>query len=159
MRWDKKNTLTAYQAIKNDILEPIRKNHKQDYLCLRNLTIAYFRSDGEFNLDHYKETIVGSYNPFDVNLNMDTLKTKIASLPNKHNFDNVFNKTPNEIKDKFKDSISLTPEIELKIKQDILHIARVIKAKEDDEGNKYIMIRSEEGFKYAEGLTNLNGNE
>lgn len=159
LRDDKKNTITAYQAIKTEILEPIRKKHKQDYLCLRNLTIAYFRSDGEFNLDHYKDSIIGSYNPFDVNLSIDTLKTKISSLPQKHNFDNVFNKTPNEIKDKFKDVITLTPEIDLKIKHDILNIDRIIKAEEDREGNKYIMIRSEEGYKYAEGLSNRNGNE
>jgi hypothetical protein len=159
LRDDKRNTLTAYQAIKNDILEPIRKKHKQDYLCLRNLTIAYFRSDGEFNLDHYKDSIIGSYNPFDANLDIGAIKAKITSLPQKHNFDNVFNKTPNEIKDKFKDVITLTPEIDLKIKQDILHIDRVIRPKEDEEGNKYIMIRSEDGFKYAEGLSNRNGNE
>lgn len=159
LRDDKKNTLTAYQAIKTEILEPVRKKHKQDYLCLRNLTIAYFRSDGEFNLDHYKDSIIGSYNPFDVNLSIDTLKAKISSLPKKHNFDNVFNKTPNEIKDKFKDVITLTPEIDLKIKHDILNIDRIIKAKEDKEGNKYIMIRSEEGFKYAEGISNHKDNE
>ena len=159
LRDDKKNTLTAYLAIKKDILEPIRKKHKQDYLCLRNLTIAYFRSDGEFCLDHYKDSIIGSYNPFDANLDIDTLKTKIASLPRKHNFDNVFNKTPDEIKDKFKDVITLTPEIDLKIKQDILNIDRIIRAKEDDEGNKYIMIRSDVGFEYAEGLGNCMSNE
>lgn len=159
LRDDKKNTLTAYQAIKKDILEPIRKKHKQDYLCLRNLTIAYFRCDGEFCLDHYKDSIIGSYNPFDANLDIDTLKTKIASLPRKHNFDNVFNKTPDEIKDKFKDVITLTPEIDLKIKQDILNIDRIIRAKEDDEGNKYIMIRSDVGFEYAEGLGNRMSNE
>ena len=159
LRDDKKNTLTAYQAIKKEILEPIRNNHKQDYLCLRNLTIAYFRSDGEFNLDHYKDSIIGSYNPFDANLSIDTLKNKISLLPRKHNFDSVFNKTPNEIKDKFKDVITLTPEIDLKIKHDILNIDKIIKAEEDSDGKKYIMIRSEEGYKYAEGLSNRNGNE
>lgn len=159
LRDDKKNTLEAYQSIKKEILEPIMKKHKQDYLCLRNLTIAYFRSDGVFSIDHYKDNIIGSYNPFDAQLRIEVLKSKIASLPQKYSFDNVFNKTPNEIKDKFKDSISLTSEIELKIKQDILNIERVIKAKEDEEGNKYIMIRSEDGFKYAEGLSYRNSNE
>ena len=159
LRDDKKNTFEAYQSIKKEILEPIMKKHKQDYLCLRNLTIAYFRSDGVFSIDHYKDNIIGSYNPFDAQLSIEVLKSKISSLPQKYSFDNVFNKTPNEIKDKFKDSISLTSEIELKIKQDILNIERVIKAKEDEEGNKYIMIRSEDGFKYAEGLSNRNSNE
>ena len=159
LRDDKRNTLNAYQAIKTDILGPISKKHKQDYLCLRNLTIAYFRSDGEFNLDHYKDSIIGSYIPFDAKLDINDLKMKIASLPTKHTFDKVFNKTPNEINDKFKDSIQLTPEIDLKIKQEIAHIERIIKAQEDEEGNKYIMIRSEDGFKYAQGLNNRNDNE
>ena len=31
-------------------------------------------------------------------------------------------------------------------------LKNIIKPKEDDEGNKYIMVKSEEGYSYAKGL-------
>ena len=63
---------------------------------------------------------------------------------------NLFNRL--NIKDKFKDIIRLTNEIDLNLKQEILNIERVIRPHKDDQGNEYIMIQSSNGYKYAEGL-------
>lgn len=153
IRDDEKNTISAYNAIKKEILEPIRKKHKQDYLYLRNTTIAYLRGEGEFNINHYKENIIGNYQPFDTSLNMAELKTKINRLPQKYKFDPIFQKRPDVIKDKFKDTIKLTEEIDLQIKQDILNIKRVIRPLTDEEGNEYVMILSPQGYQYAIGLS------
>lgn len=158
VRDDEKNTLTAYHAIKKEILEPIRKKHPEDFLYLRNATIAYFRGEGEFNLIHYKDNILGNYLPVDNTLKINDLRTKIAKLPEKHKFDPVFQKKTDVVRDKFKDVIKLTDEIELKIKQDILNIKRVIKPHIDNEGKQYVMILSPDGYKYAEGLSR-NQNE
>ena len=152
VRNDEKNTKTAYDAIKKEIINPLQCKHKQDYLCLRNATIAYFRADGDFDINHYKDVIIGEYKPFDDTLDVDKLKDKIRVLPDKHKFDNTFQKTPRVVTDKFKDVIPLTNEIELKLKQDILNIERIIKPHEDRQGNRYIMILSTDGYQYAEGL-------
>lgn len=152
VRNDEKNTKTAYDAIKKEIINPLRRKHKQDYLCLRNATIAYFRADGDFDINHYKDVIIGDYQPFDGSLDINKLKDKIGNLPNKHKFDNTFQKTPRVVTDKFKDVIPLTNEIELKLKQDILNIERIIKPHKDEQGNRYIMILSADGYQYAEGL-------
>lgn len=152
VRDNDQNTVSAYNAIKKVVLEPIRKNYQKDYLYLRNFTIAYFRTVGEFNFNHYKDEILGGYKPVDANLNIEDLKKKIENLPIKYKFDSVFQKSPSVVKDKFKDIIDLTSDIELKLKQDILNINRIIKAKKDKEGNKYIMILSPEGYQYALGL-------
>lgn len=153
VRDDEKNTLTAYQAIKKDILEPIRKKHPEDYLYLRNATIAYFRGEGEFDLVHYRDNILGNYQPVDNALKTTELKSKVDKLPEKHKFDPVFQKKTDVVRDKFKDIIKLTDEIELKIKQDIINIKRVIKPHTDGEGKQYVMILSTEGYKFAEGLS------
>ena len=50
------------------------------------------------------------------------------------------------------DSINLTNDIELRIKQEILGIDNIIKAGIDAGDKKYIKIYSEDGYKYAEGL-------
>ena len=83
---DEKNTKTAYDAIKKEIINPLRRKHKQDYLCLRNATIAYFRANGDFDINHYKDVIIGDYQPFDDSLDINKLKDKIGKLPNKHKF-------------------------------------------------------------------------
>ena len=152
VRNDEKNTKTAYDAIKKEIINPLRRKHKQDYLCLRNATIAYFRANGDFDINHYKDVIIGDYQPFDDSLDINKLKDKIGKLPNKHKFDNTFQKTPRVVTDKFKDVIPLTNEIELKLKQDILNIERIIKPHKDEQGNRYIMVLSTDGYQYAEGL-------
>lgn len=152
VRDNEKNTKMAYEAIKKEIIEPLRRRHKQDYLCLRNYTIAYFRADGDFDICYYKDVIIGNYHPFDNSLNINDLKNKIQRLPQQYKFDNTFQKTPRVVTDKFKDLIPLTNEIELKLKQDILNIERIIKPHQDEQGNKYIMVLSSDGYQYAEGL-------
>jgi len=53
-RNDEKNTSIAYQAIKTNIIEPLKKTSKADYLCLWNATVAYFRGEGEFDIEHFR---------------------------------------------------------------------------------------------------------
>lgn len=150
IRDDEKNTLMAYQAIKKDIIEPLRKRHKADYLCLWNATVAYFRGEGEFDLGHYRDNIIGNYQPMDITLKLDDVKTKINKLPSKYKFDSSFTKKPNVVKDKFKNTIKLSHEIDLVIKHDVANPRKTFVPYSDIEGKKYIAILSEEGFQYAQ---------
>lgn len=152
MTTDEKNSQKAYCAVKRDILEPIKKKHRQDYMTLRNLVIGYFRSEGEFDIDILKDQIIGSYKPFDGTLDMSILKDKIDKLPGKYKFDKKFTKKPEMVKDRFKDIIPLTPDIELKLKQDIQGIQNVICGGKDEEGREYIQIFSKEGYQFAQGI-------
>ena len=149
---DEKNSTTSFNAVKKDLLNPIKKKHKKDYMYLRNQIIAYFRSEGEFDIDHFANVIIGSYVPYDQTLDINDLKAKCLKLPEKYNFDKKFTKKPEVIKDKFKDSIILTQDLELKIKQDIQDIDKVIVGGIDQGDKKYIKIYSEEGYNYASGL-------
>lgn len=150
IRDDEKNTLTAYNAIKKDIIEPLRKKHKADYLCLWNATVAYFRGEGDFDLVHYRDNIVGNYQSMDNTLKLDNVKTKIDKLPAKYKFDSKFTKKPNVVKDKFKNTIKLSNEIDLVIKHDVANPKKTFIPYQDNEGNEYIGILSPEGFKYAQ---------
>lgn len=157
IRDDEKNTLTAYNAIKAKILEPIRKKHKADWLCLSNATVAYFRGEGDFNLSHYRDNIVGNYLPNDPDLNIADIKKKIDKLPAQSKFDPIFTKVPKAVKDKLKNVINLSNELDLVIKHDVANVRRTFRPHEDDQG-KYIMIRSDEGFLYAQNQQQQNGN-
>jgi hypothetical protein len=145
---NEENTKNAFNGIEKEILIPIKKNHKQDYLLLWNTTVAYFRSDGEFNLQNYRDNIIGKYTPYDNTLKIEELESKIDKLPEKYKFDQRFEKVPSKIYKHFKNVLTLTNEIDLIIKHDVANFEKVFKAKEDADG-KYIMIRSDKGFEYV----------
>ncbi len=151
VRDDEKNTLTAYNAVKRDILNPLRKKkeYKADWLCLSNATIAYFRGEGEFDIVHYRDSIIGNYQPMEDSLEIDKLKEKISKLPEKYKFDNKFSKKPGVVKDRFKNTIKLSEEMDLIIKHDVANPKRTFKAY-TNEGRKYIAILSDEGYEYAQ---------
>lgn len=155
IRQDKENTEKAYDLIKKKILNPLKENHKPDYLILYNSTISYMRSDGMFDLDYYKEEIVGNYIPYDDTLDVNSLKGKIDQLRNSDKFDAQFPKVPSAIKDKLKSVIKLTDEMYLNIKHDIPGLASKIFPFEQGQ-RKGITIISHEGFDYAKGVQRHN---
>ena len=152
LRNNEENTEKAFNFINSKILDPIKKDSKSDYLYLWNSTVAYMRSDGEFNIDHYADEILAVYHPVGEGIDMNAIATKAKELPEKFHFDNRFQKVPSKIKAKIKKEIKLTDDIDLVLKKNIPHIERTIKPHIDENGTKYIMVSSEEGFKYAESL-------
>ncbi len=159
LRNDEENTENAFNYINSKILIPIRKDYKSDYLLLWNLTVGYMRSEGEFDMDHYADSILAAYHPQQEGLDMNTWATKAKELPNKYKFDRRFQKVPKKIKAKLKTEIKLTNDIDLVIKDNVPAIERTILKHLGDDGTKYIMVRSEEGYKYAERLENHDENQ
>lgn len=153
---DEENTKNAFNAIETEVLNPLRKKYKQDYLHLWNATVAYFRSEGEFDLSHYRDELIGNYRPYDETLKISDLQAKIDKLPSKHKIDRRFNKVPSEVQKRFKNVLQLTNEIKLTLLHDVPNIKKTFKAHEDADG-KYLMIRSEEGYNYAKKVE--EGNE
>lgn len=152
LRSDEDNTKIAFDSINNKILEQVKKNSKPDYLILWNTTLKYFKSAGEFDINYYAETVIGSYVPSG-NIKIETLKNKILELPKTSHFDNKFQKIPTKIRKRIKTEVKLTNEIDLIIKDDIPNLDQTIKPHEEN-GKKYLMIQTEEGYQYAERLKN-----
>lgn len=149
---DERNTEKAWYAIKAKILTPIYKNHKKDYLVLRNRTLGYMRSEGEFSIEEYADKILAAYQPIDPKLKMDELANAARALPEKQGFDNNFNKKPSSITARAsKAEIPLTADIDLLIKNEIPKLEETIRPYEKD-GVKYIMVQSDDGYDFAEGL-------
>ena len=158
LRNDEANTERAFSFINSKILDPIKKDSRSDYLCLWNSTVAYMRCDGEFSIDSYADEILAAYHPLIEGIDMDALAIKARSLPEKFNFDRRFQKVPSKIRAKSKKEIPLTHDIDLVLKNSIPHIERTIKPYVDDNGAKFIMVNSEEGYKYAEKLVERDNN-
>ena len=148
IRNDDENTKIAFSAIEKAVLIPIKEKYKQDYLLLWNATIAYFRGEGEFDLIHYRDVVIGDYIPFDKDLKIKDIKKRITELPTKAGFDIKFKKNPSLITNRFKNVLSLTTEINLVLMHDIANPKKTFKKHEDADG-KYLMIRSDKGYEFA----------
>jgi hypothetical protein len=146
LRTDEDNTKRAFHSIETRILRPLEKKHKADFFNIWNSTIRYFRAKIEFNLDDYLENGIGDYEPFDEKLDIKEIKTKIRELPSKNDFDNRFTIVKKLIHKNLKTSVPLTEQIDLLIKQDVPE--NVISAYEEQDGTKYVKIKSKEGYEY-----------
>ncbi len=148
---DGENTEKAFSYLKSKILDPVKRQSRSDYLVLWNMTVGYMRSEGEFSMDEYADNILRVYQPNDESLDMNGLSCRAKALPEQHGFDSRFQKIPSKIKARLKNEIKLTDDIELVLKNNIPNLSRTIKPYKA-RGEKYIMVRSEEGYKYAEKL-------
>lgn len=144
------NTQRAFDAIDKFLLAPLKKKSKSDYMHLRNATIHYMRSEGDFDICYYAETLIAGYVPLETGVDISVLVEKVKEFPKRYKFDKKFAKVPSAIKAKVKEIIRLTTNIDLVLKDYIPNIDHVILSQEVN-GKKYIMIESEEGYKYASG--------
>jgi hypothetical protein len=99
-------------------------------------------------MQDFIDNAIGNYLPFDSELDMTVLKSKITELPTKQRsqFDNQFNIIKQKIKARFHDTVRLTDQIDLRIKED--YPENTIVSEIGDDGLKYVKIKSEEGYKY-----------
>ncbi len=153
---DEDNTERAFAAIDKAVFTKIKKDHPQDYTYLRNSIVRYFRSMERFEMQDFLDSAIGNYTPYDTNLNVENLKTKIRELPSKPRspFDNQFNIIKEKVKAKFLSKVKLTSEIDLHIKEDVPE--NTILAEEGTDGVKYVKVRSEEGYKYFKNIADQN---
>jgi hypothetical protein len=151
------NTKNAFDAIEKDIINPVKSQSKQDYLHLWNLTLGYFRLEGEFSLEYYRDNIIGRYTPYSDNISISDLQAKCNNLPNRGNFDRRFDKDLSGIKGKkLKNTIRLTNEIDLVFKDSVANLGEILRAEVNDAGEKFLIIKSAEGYEYAKNLRDTN---
>lgn len=148
LRTNELNTIKAYKAIKDKVISPIRKEHKTDFTNLFNLNLVYFSSNDNFNIEEYIQKI-RDYIPIDPNLNKDSLINKLHNLPETEKFDRTFQKQPTSISDRMRRQIvRLADNLDLSIKGQIENLQNVIKADVDTQGNKMVVIYSDEGYEH-----------
>lgn len=151
-RSSEENTKNAFDSIDTKVLTSIKKDHPQDYIYLRNSTIRYFRATPEFRMDDFIQIGIGDYQPYDSNLDVDSIKAKIRQLPEKYKFDTLFEICPQKIRARFINDIKLTDQIDLRLKQDIDNLENVISA-QIICGRKYVLVESASGYEYFKNTT------
>lgn len=145
---DEYNTENVFDTIEMKVLDPLKKKYKSDYISLWNATVHYFRVKPEFTMEGYITDILTGYQPFNEDLDIPALEAKAKSALENGKFDSQFPIAAKIISKRFKKSIALTPQIDLNLKSDIQNLKSTIKRFQEPNGNKWVMIRSEEGYEY-----------
>ncbi|WP_019499308.1 hypothetical protein [Pseudanabaena sp. PCC 6802] len=142
------NTERSVDIIFKKTIEPIKDKHPEDYQIIRNFFVGYMRTHDEFNLTEIVDMLTG-YEPIDDKLKTETIVDKLKSLPENFKFDRRFPIIKEKItKRRISEKIKLSSSIELWINDHVENITETIIAEEDSEGNKFIKIKTEEGYKW-----------
>lgn len=145
VRTNKHNTKHFLEIIDKKVLNPIKKDYPADHTTLRNSIIGHFRANEDFDLDVLYSSIFENYTPRDENLPIDSMQTKIKEIPDKYDLDSQFTIDKEEINKRAVNKIFLNEGMEL-----VLTGAPNlddIDPYEDSEGEKFILIKTEEGYK------------
>jgi hypothetical protein len=147
---DEFNTGTAFDAIEKNILNKFKNDFPSDYHIIRNRVIGYFRSKESFELQEFIDEAIGAdYDPVNPAFKpkISDITKKIKDLPSKKNFDSQFTIEKSTIKARQVNSVvKLNDTMDLHIKDFVGDLHQVIKAVEEN-GLKYIKIRTDEGYK------------
>lgn len=143
------NTERSIDIIFKKALEPLKEKHPEDYQVLRNSFVGHMRRQEEFDVSHYIESNLKNYEPNDNDLEMDKLIQKTFELPEKYGFDSRFPIDKEKIsKRRISQKIKLTGSIDLILNDYVENIRETIQSEEDNQGNKFLKIKTEQGYKW-----------
>lgn len=148
---DEYNTERSLDILDKKIFSRMKSKHPADRTILRNSTIGFFRNNEEFNLETYLDTTFTNYVPVDPEFPKASYIEKIRQLPEQSKFDPRFGIVQGKIGKRQYDRIPLTTQLELIIKEPIDNLRSVIEAGKDQEGNKFIKIRTDHGYNLFKG--------
>lgn len=141
MTTDENNTSNAFTAIDQTLASDIKNLAPKDYTVIRNNFIGYFKRNEHLDYISMIEEILGEYHPMDLpNDELQKLKEKLTTLPEKKHFDTQFNSIHSKIITKIKKIYKVNNGIEIKITDVIEDIKNTIKSVEED-GTRYLKIK------------------
>tara|TARA_R110002051_G_scaffold295992_1_gene361954 strand:+ start:2328 stop:3347 length:1020 start_codon:yes stop_codon:yes gene_type:complete len=149
---DEDNTEKSLNEI-DKCLTRYRKKYYVDYLILRNSFLGHFRNKATFNFSDLVDDIFKDYTPLNENFPTEKLLAAINKLPEKKIFDTSFPIVKSKINKRKKTSIRLASNLFLNIDDFVENLKNLIEL-EKEGGNKYVKIKSEDGYDKLEDLLN-----
>ncbi len=141
---DETNTDRAFRAVDLVLNRNLKKIAPRDYTVTRNAVISYFKSSKQIDYDQMVNQLFENYVPVELEPEKKKkLIEKLLKLPEEKNFDRQFNVVNSVIKAKIKKTYDICQGIQLKISEGIDDLDKTISAYRDDEGNKYIKIKTD----------------
>lgn len=140
---DTTNTLAVMKAI-DKVLRPLRDTAPIDYYNLRNSAIHELQTEQIINYSTLVGGLLDHYSPTEESIHTETLKAKLLELPTEGGFDTQFHTDPKAIKNLKKMKISVSPTIDVLIREAQNNWEESFCIHEKADGTSYLMIRCED---------------
>lgn len=106
---DESNTSKAFKAIESTLNRNIRSIAPRDHTVIRNAVISYFKNHEHFDYAVMLDSILDGYQVTDLSEEkLETLKEKLAELPERKHFDRQFCPVASVISARIKKYMMLT---------------------------------------------------
>ncbi len=148
---DDKNTEKSLNEI-DKALTPYKVKHYADYIIVRNAMIGHYRTKDNFNFSDMLEEVFKNYHPIALDFPKDKIISKISELPSKKGFDTQFIIVKKKINKRIQNKIKLANNLYLSIDDYVEDLKNIIEPYEDNEGNKFVKIKSTEGYETLKEL-------
>ena len=140
---DETNTLNSFKAIESVLNVNLRGAATKDHTVIRNGFIAYYKGHDYIDFPEMVDSILGQYVPVDVNnTKISDIREKILKLPEKKGFDQQFSSAPKVINARIRKTYDVYTGIQLKITDAIDNLDDTISAYRDDDGTRYLKIKT-----------------
>lgn len=146
---DETNTVKAFKAIDETLNRNVKNASREDYTYIRNSFISYIRSHDHIDYSTMIAEVVGNYQPAELSAEkLNDFKSKLNELPQNKGFDHQFTPVPSAITARIKKTYKVYDGIEIKITSDIPDLKNTIKAYQDENGTRFIRIKTNDEDTY-----------
>lgn len=140
---DETNTSKAFKSIEGVLNRNIRAIAPRDHTIIRNSIISYFKNNEHFDYNHMLDSVLGQYQATDLTADrLNGLREKLDELPEKKHFDRQFSPIASVINARIKKVYEVNEGIQIRITDEIPDIKNTISAYRDDNGTKFIRIKT-----------------
>jgi hypothetical protein len=139
-RDDRTNTSSAFNAVEMELKRRVKKKSERDYYILRDALTQNMKIPHQVNYPDLINSLVGDYQPDEPNLDIEQLKTALLELPEKKEFDRLFNAVPGAITKRRRLKFPISTGIELNVSETAENYRDSITAYTDDIGARYLQI-------------------
>lgn len=146
---DEVNTDKAFRAIDSTLNRNVKNIAPRDHTLLRNTMITYFRSNDYIDYDTMIKNTLENYQPMELEQEkLEKVIEKLRELPEKHNFDKQFNTVSSAINARIRKVYDICQWVQLRITDYVDDFDDTIKAYRDNDGNRYIRIKTDNDLTY-----------
>lgn len=147
---DSDNTKKTMDEV-DKVISTYKSNYGLDHTILRNSVIGYYRSNDNFNYFDFLSDVIENYKPINTEFPKDKLIAKLKDLPLKRGFDTQFSIDKTSIKKRV-NKIKLANNLFLNIEDNVENLENIIEPWMDEQGNKFLRIRTTEGYEYFKDI-------
>lgn len=146
---DENNTLISFKAIESVLNNNLRGEATKDHTVIRNGFISYYKGHDYIDFPKMVDSVLGQYEPIDVDdTKIANIREKILKSPEKKHFDQQFNSVPKVISARIRKTYDVYSGIQLKITDAIANLDDTISAYRDDDGTRYLKIKTDNDDTY-----------